>query len=646
MKLLRQLNRFRNWRVLIALIHDVFVACLAWVIAFNIRFNFDIPANFVLSLEQVMIWAIPLQISAFLYFGMYRGVWRFASLPDLQRILSAIFTSGFVIALILFIVQPMAVVPRSVLIVNPLILVLWLGGSRFFYRVWKDHKLYGHNRRRGKPVLILGAGDNLISLVKNLARSSDWNVVGVLHDKRKLHGLFLQGAKILGGIDQLENFAKTYHVEDVIVAMPSNAHGKKKHAIELANSLGLRVLTVPSFDDIINGKLNISQIRPVEVEDLLGRDEVTLDDTGLHQLIDHKAVLVTGAGGSIGSELCRQILNFKPITLICFDISEFALYTIEQELGPVFKSVKLVFLTGDVKNAHRVKTILETYKPSIVFHAAAYKHVPLMENGNVFEALSNNVIGTHTIALACQLAGVEKFVLVSTDKAVNPTNMMGASKRLAEMVCQGLQYKSHEQIEHNQYLDNETQFVIVRFGNVLGSSGSVIPKFRDQIAKGGPVTITHPEITRYFMSISEATQLVMQAGLMGNGGEIFVLDMGEPVKIVDLAKDMIRLSGLHHDEVKIEFTGLRPGEKLFEELLANDEATLPTQHEKLRIAKSRIVDKRWLNNLLKWLNVAQSLTENQIKAEMKFWVEEYNIQNLSDIELDPSFTIDQQPTIH
>jgi FlaA1/EpsC-like NDP-sugar epimerase len=646
MKLLRQLNRFRNWRVLIALIHDVIVACVAWVIAFNIRFNFDVPPNFVVSLEQVMIWAIPLQVSAFLYFGMYRGVWRFASLPDLQRILSAIFTSGFLIALILFIAEPLAVVPRSVLIVNPLILVLWLGGSRFFYRVWKDHKLYGHNRRRGKPVLILGAGDNLIGLVKNLARSSDWNVVGVLHDKRKLHGLFLQGAKILGGIDQLEYFATTYHVEDVIVAMPSKAYAKKKHAIELANSLGLRVLTIPSFDDIINEKLNISQIRPVEVEDLLGRDEVTLDDTGLHQLIDHKAVLVTGAGGSIGSELCRQILKFKPNTLICFDMSEFALYTIEQELAPVFKSVKLVFLTGDVKNAHRVKTILETYKPSIVFHAAAYKHVPLMENGNVFEALSNNVIGTHTIALASQLAGVEKFVLVSTDKAVNPTNMMGASKRLAEMVCQGLQYKSHEEIEHNQFLDTETQFVIVRFGNVLGSSGSVIPKFRHQIAKGGPVTITHPEITRYFMSISEATQLVMQAGLMGNGGEIFVLDMGEPVKIVELAKDMIRLSGLHHDEVKIEFTGLRPGEKLFEELLANDEATLPTQHKKLRIAKSRIVDKRWLNNLLKWLNVAQSLTENQIKTEMKFWVEEYNIQNLSDIELDPNFTIDQQPTIH
>lgn len=288
---------------------------------------------------------------------------------------------------------------------------------------------------------------------------------------------------------------------------------------------------------------------------------------------------------------------------------------------------QLVFLTGDVKNAHRMQSVLHKYKPTVVFHAAAYKHVPLMEHDNVWEALSNNVIGTHTIARACQLAGVEKFVLVSTDKAVNPTNMMGASKRLAEMVCQGLQ-----SVEGENDPAYNTQFVIVRFGNVLGSSGSVIPKFREQIANGGPVTITHPDITRFFMSIAEASQLVMQAGLMGNGGEIFVLDMGEPVKIVDLAKDMIRLSGLHQDDIKIVFTGLRPGEKLYEELLADDETTVPTTHEKLRIANSRVVDKRWLENLMKWMETTHNLSEEQIKFELKYWVEEYQYQAPTGVE--------------
>lgn len=637
MKLLRNLSHYQNWRTFVAIGHDVVIAVLAWVLAFCIRFNFDIPPQFIKSLTQVMTWAIPLQIFFFFQFGLYRGVWRFASLPDLKRILSAIFISTLIIGLVLLMVRPSAVVPRSVLLANPLILIFVLGGSRFVYRVWKDHKKYGHNRRQGKPVLLLGAGSNLAGLVNDLDRSPEWNVVGVLHDKRKLHGLFLQSAKVLGGLDTLENYAKQFHVEDVIVAMPSTSKTQKRKAIELANSLGLRVLIVPAFDDIMSGKINVSQIRRVQVEDLLGRDEVSLDETQLHKMIDHQTVLVSGAGGSIGSELCRQILSYQPHTLICLDLSEFALYTIEQEFSRLDQKARLIFLTGDVKNKQRVDSILERYQPSVVFHAAAYKHVPLMENGNVLEALSNNVIGTHTIAKACQAFGVGKFVLVSTDKAVNPTNIMGASKRLAEMVCQGLQSIDEE---------NTTDFVIVRFGNVLGSSGSVIPKFREQIAKGGPVTITHPDITRYFMSISEASQLVMQAGSMGNGGEIFVLDMGDPVKIVDLAKDMIRLSGFHHEEISVEYTGLRPGEKLYEELLADDETTIKTAHQQLRIAQSRVVDAAWLAALLKWLESAKALTEDQIKVEMKYWVEEYTMQT----NIEPSKVIvdslKKQPTIH
>jgi FlaA1/EpsC-like NDP-sugar epimerase len=364
---------------------------------------------------------------------------------------------------------------------------------------------------------------------------------------------------------------------------------------------------------LMSGKVSISQIRKVEVEDLLGREAVSLDNEGLQHLIQHNTVLVSGAGGSIGSELCRQVLKYKPSRLVCFDISEFALYQLEQELLRDFHAIELIFVTGDVKNELRVQQLMAAYQPKVVFHAAAYKHVPLMETHNVAEALSNNVLGTHVLASAAMQAQVEKFVLISTDKAVNPTNVMGASKRLAEMVCQSLEGGAK----------SKTHFVMVRFGNVLGSSGSVIPKFREQIAKGGPVTVTHPEITRYFMSIPEAAQLVMQAGLMGAGGEIFVLDMGEPIKIAELAKDMIRLSGFQHDEIKVVYSGLRPGEKLYEELLADDELTQPTPHPKLRIAIARKADAAWVKKLLKWVQSSQLANENEIKKQLTFWVEEY-----------------------
>jgi len=355
---------------------------------------------------------------------------------------------------------------------------------------------------------------------------------------------------------------------------------------------------------------------------------------------------VSGAGGSIGSELCRQIVKFNPQILVCLDISEFALYKLEQGLSALKANVQCVFVTGDVKNSARIESLLKQYRPSVVFHAAAYKHVPMMENHNVFEALSNNVIGTYTLANVCKLLNVPKFVLISTDKAVNPTNVMGASKRLAEMVCQGLQNElAIDKPKQGSQTKSTTKFVMVRFGNVLGSSGSVIPKFKAQIAAGGPITITHPEITRYFMSIPEAAQLVMQAGLMGQGGDIFVLDMGEAVKIATLAEDMIRLSGLTLDDIAIEYVGLRPGEKLFEELLASDEHTLPTPHAKLRIANARTVDYKWLQNLLAWIATLPNMHEAQIKKELQLWVEEYTPQMAEHIEQHLQ-VIDQSVTIH
>jgi FlaA1/EpsC-like NDP-sugar epimerase len=354
-----------------------------------------------------------------------------------------------------------------------------------------------------------------------------------------------------------------------------------------------------------------------------------LDDAGLHALLGGKVAMVTGAGGSIGSEMCRQIARFAPARLVLFEQSEFALYTIEQDLKQSFPALNFVCLVGDVRDAARVDEVMQQHLPGVLFHAAAYKHVPLMEQNNAWQAIRNNVLGTWTVARAAQQHGVNKFVMISTDKAVNPANVMGASKRLAEMVCQALQVPSpllRQAQDRPSPLPlaggGSTCFVIVRFGNVLGSTGSVIPKFRAQIAQGGPITVTHPEITRYFMSIPEAAQLVLQAGLMGQGGEIFVLDMGEPVKITDLAKDLIRLSGFTEDEIRIEFTGLRPGEKLYEELLADSEHTLLTPHPKLRIAQARQADAAWLPKLLNWVAVT-TMPDDAVRAALSQWVPEY-----------------------
>lgn len=627
-----------QWLSYIAMLHDLLVASLIWYFAFLLRFNFDIPANFIGTFWQTLPFVIATEFGCFLFFGLYRGLWRFASIPDLKRIIRATALSALMIGFASLIVQPQLIIPRSVLILNPLLLVLTLGGSRFAYRAWKERRLFNPIVHQGKPVIVLGVEEAAISLIKELAKSHEWRVVALLDDNILMHGREFMHIRVEGPIAALADVAEKYSCMHCIIAMPSANHITRSHAINTATSYAMEVLTLPLMSDLISGKVSISQIRKVDVEDLLGRDAVKLDNTGLQHLIEDHAVLVSGAGGSIGSELCRQILKYKPSTLVCLDISEYALYNLEQEFSRQKFTSQIVYMTGDVKNSHRVNDLLVQHKPSVVFHAAAYKHVPLMENGNVCEALLNNVLGTYTLAQACKDHNVDKFVLISTDKAVNPTNVMGASKRLAEMVCQGLQDTQPSAAETN------TRFVIVRFGNVLGSSGSVIPKFREQIAKGGPITITHPEITRYFMSIPEAAQLVMQAGLMGNGGEIFVLDMGEPVKIATLAADMIRLSGLQLEDVKIEYIGLRPGEKLYEELLADDEQTMPTPHEKLRIALARPVDKVWVKKLLKWINQSQGANEAMIKNELKLWVEEYSPQQ-SSLMIHAEMT-NEQNTLH
>ena len=606
------LNRLRhNQRVALVLLHDFLAGALAWILAYLLRFNLEIPESFLHEMWRTLLWVAPFQGLVFWWFGLYRGIWRYASLPDLRRIFLAGLAATAVIVLLFWMLRLNVIVPRSVLIIHPLLLLMLMGGSRLTYRLWKERSLYGDFQLQGEPILILGAGDAAVSLYKELQRSKAWHVAGFLDDDVNTHGRLLNGKKVLGPIDSAVRWAKEFEVDQAIIAMPSATHQQRKLAIDLCSRNGIKVLTIPSYDDLLSGRVAISQLREIEIDDLLGRDVVQLDNEGLREQLTGKVVLVTGAGGSIGSELCRQIARFNPQKLVLFEASEFALYNIEQELNRLIPQLDILYLAGDVRDAIRLEQVFAQSEPSVVFHAAAYKHVPLMERHNAWQAVRNNVYGTWQVAQCAQRNGVEKFVLISTDKAVNPTNVMGTTKRMAEMMCQGLQQATG------------TRFIIVRFGNVLGSNGSVIPKFREQIAKGGPITVTHPDITRYFMSIPEAAQLVMQAGCMGKGGEIFVLDMGEPVKIVDLARDLVRLSGLGEEDIKIEFSGLRPGEKLYEELLADDENTMPTPHPKLRIAQARVVSETELQTMQDWVTLPDTVTDQLVRQRMQEWVPEY-----------------------
>jgi FlaA1/EpsC-like NDP-sugar epimerase len=598
-----------NWRNAIAFAHDLVAAAAAWVLGYLFRFNFELEWWYADAMLWNLVWIVPAQGALFVWLGMYRGLWRYASLPDLRRILAAAAFGAMVIALGMFLLQRPNV-PRSVLVLYPVLLAMLMGGSRVAYRAWKE----GHLRRLsagGRRVVVLGAGAATANLLKNMGRSAEFHFVGLLDDDTNKQKREIQGVPVIGRLDDLPAVVADKAVELAVIAMPGQPHRVRRRALELCRAAGLPAMTVPSYEDLVGGKVTVSQLRRVELDDLLGRDPVQLDTAGLREWLAGRTVLVTGAGGSIGAELCRQILRFEPSSLVLFEANEFALYSMEQEFGVARGPTRLAYVIGDVKSETRLDEVLGTWRPSTVFHAAAYKHVPLMEDDNSWEAVRNNALGTLRTAQAAVRHGVEKFVLISTDKAVNPTNVMGASKRLAELVCQGLG-------------GGRTRFVAVRFGNVLGSTGSVIPKFRRQIAAGGPITVTHPEIRRYFMSIPEAAQLVLQAGVMGQGGEIFVLDMGEPVKIVDLARDLIRLSGMSESDVRIEFTGLRPGEKLYEELLADDERTLPTPHPKLRIMKPQAPPAReWLADAMRWLEGDAPGGAPEVRAGLVARIPEY-----------------------
>ena len=600
----------QNFRAWLAFVHDLCVAALAWASLYWLRYGLEFREPFVADIGRTLVWILPLQGAIFVAFGLYRGLWRFASLLDLQRIVLAAGLGALLIPLGLVMLQMQAIVPRSVLIFYPVMLIFLMAGDRFAYRIWKEHRLYSPFAALGEPVLVIGAGEAGARLTRDFARSRQWRVVGLVDDDPAKRGQLLHGVTVLGPISSLPAWAKKYGVRQVIVALPSAAHRVRRRVAEICAGAGIEVLTVPSYEDLMSGRSALTTIRTIEVDDLLGRDPVVLDNAGLGEWLGNRVVMVTGAGGSIGAELCRHIARFRPAKLVLFDLSEAALYNIQTALADGFPQLPMATIVGDAKHAALVEQVLSRERPSVVFHAAAYKHVPLMEETNAWQAVLNNTYGTWVVGGAAVAAKVEKFVLVSSDKAVNPTNVMGASKRLAEIVCCSLQGRG-------------TEFVIVRFGNVFGSAGSVIPRFREQILRGGPVTVTHPDITRFFMSLSEATQLLLQAALQGKDGEILVLDMGDPVRIIDLAHDMIRLSGADPGRIPIVFTGLRPGEKLFEELLTAEEATLATPHPKLRIALSRAANFDAVGQMVAWCQRDRPADDAEVRARLKAWIPEY-----------------------
>jgi len=562
----------------VVFVHDMIMVPVAWLGSYWLRFNLaEIPPEFLARAVLVLPLVMAVQALAYYFFGMYRGVWRFASLPDLVRILKAV-AAGTAMAIgILFLLFRMEEVPRSIALLYPLILIILLSGPRFLYRWSRDHKL---NLKSGKRVLIVGAGQAGEYLVRDLLRKRDHEYLPVafVDDKARRHGQDLHGVRVVGSCEEIPDVVRRLDIELIMLAVPSAKATQVRRIVELCEQSGVPFQTVPPLDALMSGKVSINELREVSIEDILGRDPVSLDWGGIRHGLTGKTILVTGSGGSIGSELCRQIAALAPARLVLLENSEYNLYALEMELLQQFPDVQLVACLGDVRDQLKIEQLFAQEKPEVVFHAAAYKHVPMLEQ-QLREAIYNNVLGTRIVALAADRHGCSEFVLISTDKAVNPANVMGATKRVAEIFCQNLNARS------------ATRFITVRFGNVLGSAGSVVPLFRKQIRAGGPVTVTHPDMERYFMTIPEAAQLILQAGVLGKGGEIFVLDMGEPVKIQYLAEQMIRLSGKEpQKDIAIVHSGLRPGEKLYEELFHEQERLEETGHEKIFLARYREVD--------------------------------------------------------
>lgn len=577
---------------------DVALVLLSWWAAFWLRFNFDVPDEFIGIAASSSLWCVGSFLAGLWLAKVYRQVWRYTGLPELRQLAFGIML-GALLAAASILMQRVPSFPRSVLLLQPLLALIALGAARAGWRTIAERHLQAMDGAR--PLLIFGSLADSAEALRALRGSAQWRAAGIISPQAQELGRSIQNVRVLGGPETLAQASAATNAKTLLIASPPGSDERRAVLLQSAG-VKLNLLTMPRADEWIQN----TAPREVELEDLLGRETVQLDVQGLAGLLSGKTVLVTGAGGSIGSELCRQIARFGVARLVCVDISEFAVYKLEQELRQSHPEMRGLYYTANVREPERLQAIAELHRPTVVFHAAAYKHVPLMEELNEIEAVRTNVLGTLHSARVAGQCGAQRFVFISTDKAVNPTNVMGASKRMAELVVQGV-----------ATLFPATQYVSVRFGNVLGSSGSVVPLFTEQIARGGPVTVTHPDIVRYFMTIPEAAQLVLQAGLMGRSGQIFVLDMGEPMKIVELARMLIRLSGRTEQDVPISYTGLRPGEKLYEELLADDETTEPTPHPKLRVAKTSGQQSVEIGSVTDW--IAQAGASPSSKA-LRDWL--------------------------
>lgn len=608
------LTRLRPHREALALALDVLVVAIAWQATYLFRLGFERWFSARPSYEGWVLLGL-LVIYAMVLWSLRvpKGMWRFSGFGEVKRLAVACAGAGLVAATLVQMAQLYGV-PRAVLALHPLFTLMLLAMMRMGYRMLYEHmrsRISGSAQER-RRALVMGAGDAGRLLVAGLQHTQGWVIVGFLDDAPEKQGARVAGVPILGRLEQAAEFAALHGITHLVIAMPGATVPQRRHALDVAGKVGLPVLTVPSSEELLSGR-SVNQVRDIEPEDLLGREPVELDEGGISECLNGKVVLITGAGGSIGSELCRQVARYGPSKIVLYELSEFALYTIEQELGEKFPHIPLVRLIGDVKDLEHLRYVFGKYKPQIVFHAAAYKHVPLMEEENALAALRNNTLGTYHACTAAAEHGAERFVLISTDKAVNPTNVMGATKRAAELV-----------ISHMADQGYVTKFMAVRFGNVLGSSGSVIPKFKEQIARGGPVTVTHPDIIRYFMTIPEAARLVLQAGAIGERGQVLVLDMGDPVRIVDLAKTMIRMAGRSEHEIGIRFTGLRAGEKLYEELIASSDLTLPTHIPRVRIAK--LAGSASDSGLFDWFKIVldnRRWSREEVVEGLRRWVVEY-----------------------
>lgn len=610
----RLLDQLRPRRQGVVMLADALLILLAWHTTYLFRMGVERWLHERPSYDwAVLLGVIAVYSAASWAIGVPRASWRYTSFPDIIRLAWVCLGAGLASAVLVLMAQ-LVEVPRAVLALHPVFALVTLSLARMTVRMLSEasraRRTGAHSN--GQRALVLGAGAAAKLLIAGIQHRG-WTVVGLLDDDPRKQGARIAGITVQGGLELLADPRNLSDVTHLILAMPSARPEQRKRVLALASATGLPVVTVPSADELREGRSRIDRVRDIQPEDVLGREPVKLDENAVSSLISGRAVMVTGAGGSIGSELCRQIARFGPSRIVLFELSEFALYQVEQDLGERFPHLPLVRLVGDVKDLGALRRAMLTHQPDLVFHAAAYKHVPLMEDDNAWIALRNNTLGTYLVAQAAAEAGIKRFVLISTDKAVNPTNVMGATKRAAEMV-----------VSHWATKAPGTRFMAVRFGNVLGSSGSVIPKFKEQIAKGGPVTVTHPEITRYFMTIPEAAQLVLQAAALAESGQVFVMDMGESVKIVDLARELIRLSGNTEAEIPIVFSGLRPGEKLYEELLADADTTLPTPHPRLRLAQLRgELPADWIERLMALVADEAAATPTVLRARLHELVPEY-----------------------